>query len=88
MRRLFHLLMSPPCRLVRLILGEKRIAYELARPDDPHAHLPAFADLDGTIVTGLWAVIDHIENEYPEPAARSRGDAARAPKCCGCSIGR
>lgn len=68
MRRLFHLLMSPSCRLVRLILGEKRIAYDLAPPNDPNAHLPAFVDLDGTVTTGLWAVIDHIESEYPEPA--------------------
>jgi glutathione S-transferase len=82
MRRLFHLLMSPPCRLVRLALGEKRVAFDLAAPDDPLAHVPAFADLDGTIVTGLWAVIDHIESEYPEPALvpadpSARGEALR-----------
>jgi glutathione S-transferase len=68
MRRLFHLLMSPSCRVVRLILAEKRVAHDLATPDDPLAHVPWFADLDGTVVTGLWAIIDHIENEYPEPA--------------------
>lgn len=67
MRRLFHLVMSPPCRLVRLILGEKHITYDLALADDPLAHIPWFADLDGTVATGLWAIIDHIENEYPEP---------------------
>ena len=60
--------MSPSCRLVRLILGEKHVAYDLTPPQDASAHLPVFADLDGTVVTGLWAVIDHIENEYPEPA--------------------
>jgi glutathione S-transferase len=78
MRRLFHLLMSPPCRLVRLILGEKHLAFDLAAPDDPLAHVPAFADLDGTIVTGLWAVIDHIESEYPEPALVPGDTPARA----------
>src|SRR5262245_24939873 len=82
MRRLFHHLMSPPCRLVRLALGEKRVPFDLAAPDDPLAHVPAFADLDGTIATGLWAVIDHIENEYPEPAlvpgdASERSEALR-----------
>jgi glutathione S-transferase len=82
MRRLFHLLMSPPCRLVRLILGEKHLAFDLATPDDPLAHVPAFADLDGTIATGLWAVIDHLESEYPEPALVpvdpiARGEALR-----------
>jgi glutathione S-transferase len=82
MRRLFHLLMSPPCRLVRLALGEKKVSFDLAAPDDPLAHVPAFADLDGTMVTGLWAVIDHIEIEYPEPPlvpadAGTRGEALR-----------
>jgi glutathione S-transferase len=78
MRRLFHLLMSPACRLVRLALGEKRIAFDLAAPDDPLAHVPAFADLDGTIVTGLWAVIDHIESEYPDPPLVPADAGARA----------
>jgi glutathione S-transferase len=78
MRRLFHLLMSPPCRLVRLALGEKKIPFELAAPDDPLAHVPAFADLDGTIATGLWAVIDHLESEYPEPPLVPAEQRARA----------
>ncbi len=66
MRRLVHLLFSPTSRLVRLMLGEKRIACDLAAADDPCAHLPVFVDLDGTVVTGLWAIIDHLENEHPE----------------------
>lgn len=78
MRRLFHLLMSPPCRLVRLVLGEKRVAFDLAAPDDPLAHVPAFVDLDGTIASGLWAVIDHIESEYPEPGLVPSDAPARA----------
>ena len=66
MRRLIHLLFSPTSRLVRLMLGEKRIACDLSAPDDPCAHLPIFIDLDGPAVAGLWAIIDHLENEYPE----------------------
>jgi glutathione S-transferase len=66
MRRLIHLLFSPTSRLVRLMLGEKRIACDLAVADDPCAHLPIFVDLDGLAVAGLWAIIDHLENEYPE----------------------
>jgi glutathione S-transferase len=66
MRRLIHLLFSPTSRLVRLILGEKRIACDLVAADDPCAHLPIFVDLDGSAVAGLWAIIDHLENEYPE----------------------
>ncbi len=66
MRRLIHLLFSPTSRLVRLMLGEKRIACDLSAADDPCAHLPIFIDLDGPEVAGLWAIIDHLENEYPE----------------------
>lgn len=82
MRRLIHLLFSPTSRLVRLMLGEKRIACDLATTDDPCAHLPIFVDLDGTTATGLWAIIDHLENEYPEQPllpedATARGEALR-----------
>ena len=66
MRRLIHLVLAPTSRLVRLMLGEKRIACDLAGAEDALAHLPVFHDLDGTVVTGLWAIIDHLENEHPE----------------------
>ncbi len=66
MRRLIHLVLSPTSRLVRLMLGEKRIAIDPVHPEDPLAHLPVLRELDGTVVTGLWAIIDHLENEHPE----------------------
>ena len=66
MRRLIHLVLSPTSRLVRLILGEKRIAIDPVHPEDPLAHLPVLRELDGTVITGLWAIIDHLENEHPE----------------------
>ena len=64
------------------MLGEKRIACDLAPAENPLAHLPVLLDLDGTVVTGLWAIIDHLENEHPEhpllPAdAVERGEALR-----------
>jgi len=65
--RLTHILMSPVCRLVRLALGEKRIAAEFETASDPTAHLPVLTDDDGASVTGLWAVIDYIEGVYPDP---------------------
>ncbi len=82
MRRLIHLVLSPHSRLVRLMLGEKRIACDLAAPEDPLAHLPVLREIDGTLVTGLWAIVDHLENEHPErpllPAdAVTRAEALR-----------
>jgi glutathione S-transferase len=66
MRRLIHLLLSPTSRLVRLMLGEKRIACDLVAAEDASAHLPAFIEIDGSCVTGLWAIVDHLENEHRE----------------------
>jgi len=82
MRRLIHLIMSPSSRLVRLALGEKRLACELTAAEDPLAHLPVFVDEDGTTAVGLWAIVDHLESEHPDvplvPAdAPARGDALR-----------
>jgi len=59
-------LMSPSCRLVRLTLGEKRLAHNLETAADPYAHLPILTDSDGTSISGLWAVIDYLEGEHTE----------------------
>ncbi|MDE2135405.1 MAG: glutathione S-transferase family protein [Alphaproteobacteria bacterium] len=66
MRRLTHLVFSPASRLARLMLGEKRLVCDPQAPDDATAHLPVFIDLDGTRCEGLWAVVDHLEGNYPE----------------------
>ncbi len=66
MRRLEHILLSPACRLVRLAVGEKKLSCQLVTAEDPLVHLPVFVDSDGTTLTGLWAIIDHLESEYPE----------------------
>src|ERR1700749_1298695 len=66
MRRLIHLTLSPASRVARLILGEKRLVFDPVTAEDAQAHLPAFVDLDGARSEGLWAVIDHLEGNYPE----------------------
>ena len=82
MRRLIHLVFQPASRLVRLVLGEKRLIADPQPADDTHAHMPVFVDLDGTTVTGLWAILDHLEGTYPENPqvpedAIERGEALR-----------
>ena len=78
MRRVIHLLLSPPSRFARLMVGEKRLAYDPVTPEDSHAHLPVFIDLDGTRCEGLWAIVDHLEGNYPEHPLIPEDDAARA----------
>ena len=49
MRRLIHLMLSPSCRLARLMVAEKRVACDPVLSDDPKASMPVLVDLDGTI---------------------------------------
>lgn len=82
MARLIQFLLSPPSRLVRLAAGEKRIACTVAPAGDNHAHLPVWEEQDGRRLTGIWAILDHLENTYPEPSllpedAEERGEALR-----------
>jgi glutathione S-transferase len=78
MRRLTHLLLSPPSRFVRLLIGEKRLTCDLAVPDDVTAHLPVFVDLDGTTCEGVWAIVDHLEGTYGEHPMAPEDPAVRA----------
>ena len=82
MRRLIHLVFQPASRLVRLVLGEKRLVIDPQAAEVSQAHMPVFVDLDGTEVTGLWAILDHLEGNYPEVPlvpedTAERGEALR-----------
>ena len=66
MRRLIHLMLSPSCRLARLMVAEKRVACDPVHNDDPRSSLPVFVDLDGTRCEGVWAILDHLEGHYPD----------------------
>jgi glutathione S-transferase len=78
MRRLIHLILSPSCRLARLAVGEKRVACDPVIAEDARNPMPIFIDMDGTRAEGLWAIIDHLENNYPDnPLAPEDADARR-----------
>ena len=66
MRRLIHLMLSPSCRLARLMVGEKRVACDPVLAGDGRNPMPVFVDLDGTSCEGVWAILDHLEGNYPE----------------------
>ena len=77
MRRLIHLMLSPSCRLARLIVAEKRVACDPAHAEDARNPMPIFIDLDGTRAEGVWAILDHLENNYPDQPLAPADDAAR-----------
>lgn len=66
MRRLEHLLLSPPSRFARLLIGEKKLTCDPVPAEDSSSHLPVFTDLDGTRCAGLWAIVDHLEGAYQD----------------------
>src|SRR5437763_13448421 len=78
MRRLVHLLLSPPSRFARLLIAEKRLTFDPMPPDETTAQLPVFIDMDGTRAVGLWAIVDHLEGGYPENPMTPEDPAARA----------
>jgi glutathione S-transferase len=77
MRKLIHLTLSPASRLARLLVAEKRLSCDPVLAEDALSHLPVFQDLDGTAATGLWAIVDHLEGTYPEPALMPEDPTAR-----------
>jgi len=77
MRRLMHLMLSPPSRFARLLIGEKRLTCDPVTPEDVFGHLPVFIDLDGTRCEGLWAIVDHLEGNYQDFPMTPEDPAAR-----------
>jgi glutathione S-transferase len=66
MRHLIHLTLSPSCRLARLMVAEKRVACDAVQAEDARNPMPVLVDLDGTRVEGVWAIVDHLEQHYPD----------------------
>ena len=77
MRRLIHLMLSPSCRLARLMVGEKRVTCDPALTDDPKQTMPVFIDMDGTRAEGVWSILDHLEHQYPDRPLAPEDDTAR-----------
>ena len=83
MRRLIHLMLSPSCRLARLMVAEKRVTFDPALTDDPKQTMPVFIDMDGTRAEGVWAILDHLEHHYPDRPLAPEDDGARRHACAG-----
>ena len=77
MRRLIHLMLSPSCRLARLLVAEKRVACDSVQAEDARNPMPVLVDMDGTRAEGLWAIVDHLESHYPDLPLAPADDAER-----------
>ena len=89
MRTLYHLLLDPPSRSVRILLGEKRLPFALKTEDtgagrehvaelDPAGTVPVLVDEDGTSIPGARVIAEYLDEVYPEPPLIGATPADRA----------
>ena len=89
MHLLYHLWLSPFCRKVRLVLGEKNLDVTLKvekvweRRDDflalnPTGQVPVLLDEDGMVLSDSWAISEYLDEIHPEPPLLGRSPSMRA----------
>ncbi|MEM1383995.1 MAG: glutathione S-transferase family protein [Pseudomonadota bacterium] len=89
MHRLYHLPLSPFCRKVRLVLGEKRLQAELieerpweSRLDflrlNPAGRVPVLVTDQGQALSGSTPIFEYLEEAHPEPPLLPAQPLARA----------
>ena len=88
MRRLYHNILSPVCRKVRIALMEKGISCELISEDfvcvradflkmNPAGEVPVFIDANGTVVPDHSVICEFLEETYPSPSLLPKEPLAR-----------
>jgi glutathione S-transferase len=77
MRVLHHYWLSSGSRLIRTVLAEKNLDVLLKlepfweRPQsllalDPGSDVPVMVEDDGTVLCGIWAIVEYLEEQSPE----------------------
>jgi glutathione S-transferase len=81
--------LSPFCRKVRLVLGEKKLAFESVPerpwepradllPLDPSGQLPVLVEDGGFAVSDSQAIVEYLEEMHPDPALMPKRTVERA----------
>lgn len=89
MRCLYHLWLSPFCRKVRLVLGEKGMDFDMKvektwerRPEflamNPAGQVPVLIDDDASVIVDSTAICEYLEEVYPDRGTTLLGADARA----------
>ena len=88
MRVLYHLPLSPHSRKVRLVLAERRLAFELKlerpwdrRPEyldmNPAGTVPTLVEENGLVIPDSSVICEYLEEAYPDTALMGRTLAER-----------
>lgn len=89
MRLLYNLPLSPFCREVRLVLAEKKLEASLVGSEawadgeaflelSPAGTVPVLIEDDGTAIPERGAIVEYLEEAYPNPSLIPGGPRARA----------
>ncbi len=89
MRHLHHFPLSPFCRRVRLVLGEKKLSFEAhverpwepkdeLFPLDPAKQLPVLIEIGGTKLSDAQAICEYVEELHPDPPLLPKRPGDRA----------
>lgn len=89
MRTLYHLWLSAHCRKVRVVLGEKKLAFDLQAEKvwerregflrlNPAGQVPVMVEADGTAISGHQVISEYLDELHPQPPLLGRGPLERA----------
>ena len=83
MRTLYHFPLDPNCRIIRLMLGEKRLDFREAPPsmpvpDAPVMEIPTLEDVTGAQLPYMMVIAEYLDESYPEPPLIGRDIIERA----------
>lgn len=78
MRRLYHIWLDPGCRIIRVVMGEKRLDFETKiempwqRRDkfmqmNPAGEVPVLIEKNGQVLCDTRAICEFLDESYPEP---------------------
>jgi len=89
MRTLYHLWLSPHSRKVRIVLGEKKLEFDLQAEKvwerregflrlNPAGQVPVLVETDGTAISGGQVISEYLDEMHPNPPLIGRGALERA----------
>lgn len=89
MRTLYHLWLSPHSRKVRLVLGEKKLEFDLQAEKtwerregflrlNPAGQVPVLVETDGTAISGGQVISEYLDELHSEPTLMGRSALERA----------